>query len=167
MVTQASFSDQNLTTDFDDDEGEFSLVSDTLYFISDGEFIKIGRTGNVVNRLRTLQNANPKKLVLIKALDNSGWEGPVWHYAFKQYRAQGEWFHVQDPLLQAIHEAEEGDDGWCYFAPRPEIAPIEIFPELSGDELWRARATFCEGDHQMWGDWLAIRRERLMSKLFN
>lgn len=42
-----------------------------IYFIADGDYVKIGKAGNVNERLRTLQTGNPRTLALLKVVDCS------------------------------------------------------------------------------------------------
>lgn len=150
----------------DNGEPDLGYVSDILYFITDGDFIKIGRTNNLANRLKWIQNGNPRRLSVLKHVENSGWEEPLWHSAFGDFRVLGEWFSPAEPLLDAIAAADADCDDWCYFAPRPENPPPNLFPDVSGEALDHILATFSDGDHEMWGDYLSIRRESLFRKLF-
>lgn len=42
-----------------------------IYFIADGDYVKIGKAGNVNERLRALQTGNPRTLALLKVVDCS------------------------------------------------------------------------------------------------
>ena len=42
-----------------------------IYFIADGDYVKIGKAGNVNERLRALQTGNPRSLALLKVVDCS------------------------------------------------------------------------------------------------
>lgn len=70
-----------------------------IYFISDGEYTKIGITYSLESRLPTLQNANARKLVVLHVIDcdtdvyASAMESAL-HRHFKDYRAIGEWFRL-------------------------------------------------------------------------
>lgn len=66
------------------------------YFISDGEWIKIGRSRNVLNRLKDLQSVTPRKLVLLRVIE--GDYERRFHTMYAKYRVQGEWFKM--PLAE-------------------------------------------------------------------
>lgn len=74
-----------------------------VYFVSDGEYVKIGKANNVAKRLATLQTANARHLqclYLIPAVDDSAaviMEGKL-HKLYKDYRLEGEWFDVLGKL---------------------------------------------------------------------
>lgn len=63
-----------------------------LYFISDGQHVKVGRAISVLNRLRALQVSHAKPLTVIAAVpSNHAVERDV-HRAFRDFREKGEWF---------------------------------------------------------------------------
>ena len=75
----------------------------TIYFISDGEFIKIGYTDrDVESRLKSLQTGNPKKLVLLGQMDGNESKEADLHEQFKALRAHGEWFKSSSVLTRYI-----------------------------------------------------------------
>ena len=75
----------------------------TIYFISDGEFIKIGYTDrDVESRLKSLQTGNPKKLVLLGQMDGNESKEAELHEQFKALRANGEWFKSSSVLIRYI-----------------------------------------------------------------
>jgi len=68
----------------------FDKEDKQTYFISDGDFIKIGESINVKSRLSNLQVANPKKLkLLLKTQLISEKEA---HKLFNIHQLNGEWF---------------------------------------------------------------------------
>lgn len=75
-----------------------------VYFISDGEFIKIGATNNIKERLSDIQvgNARPLKVILkIPVISKNAAhqvEGKL-HGIFNSYRKKGEWFDILDKLI--------------------------------------------------------------------
>ena len=64
-----------------------------VYFISDGERIKIGFTTDIRQRLNSLQTANSNKLKLLYRIDDGGHalEKHI-HEMCERYRLEGEWF---------------------------------------------------------------------------
>ena len=70
-----------------------------VYFICDGEYVKIGVAKNIESRVKQLQTGNAKKLfvkckipcktsVAAYFLENE------LHHLFSEYQLQGEWFDV-------------------------------------------------------------------------
>lgn len=121
-----------------------NAAGDDLYFVSTPEgFCKIGRTGNIVKRLATLQNASAQPLRAELVLPGMGWQERVWHSAFRHLRAKGERFQCSPELGRAINAAEQGEewiasltsprDGMTDYQWRDHIADMEeaALPELA------------------------------------
>ena len=83
-----------------------------IYFITDGEYVKIGFTDqdDAENRLKALQVGNARKLTLIGTIPGGLTEEATLHKVFAQLRANGEWFAVTPPVTQE--------------APAPELVVI-------------------------------------------
>ena len=67
-----------------------------VYFISDGEFVKIGKANNVLRRMSELQTGNARKLVLlmsIKVSDSFKAENKL-HKLFERSNVNNEWFNI-------------------------------------------------------------------------
>jgi Meiotically Up-regulated Gene 113 (MUG113) protein len=76
-----------------------------VYFITDGEYIKIGISNNVKSRLSGLQTSNPKKLSLLSSIEcpDSTYAGELertLHERFSESRASGEWFKLDWETVQ-------------------------------------------------------------------
>ena len=70
-------------------------VSNSLYVISDeSQRVKIGVTGDVWKRLRTLQTGHPEKLIVlyVEEIDNPTIIERYLHRHFHEKRLNGEWF---------------------------------------------------------------------------
>ena len=67
-----------------------------VYFISDGEYIKIGYTFNLLDRLASLQCGNAKTLfVKDKYYCQFPFEEEQYlHKKYKNQRMRGEWFNI-------------------------------------------------------------------------
>lgn len=87
-----------------------------IYFISDGEYTKIGYTkeesiGLYMNRLKQLQTANPKKLEIVGLImkKDSSFEKRL-HKGFSKYHVRGEWFDLSqydlDGFLNRLYEKD-------------------------------------------------------------
>ncbi len=69
-----------------------------VYFITDGEFVMIGVTENLVKRIAALQTANPRKLELLNVVET---ENPfqlesALHKVFQHRNVGYEWFDILD-----------------------------------------------------------------------
>jgi hypothetical protein len=74
----------------------------TLYFVGFDEYVKIGIAADVSVRLRTLQTACPKSLIVYATVRGSVREEQALHCDFARYRLQGEWFTYCKPIADRI-----------------------------------------------------------------
>lgn len=70
-----------------------------VYFIGDGEYMKIGKANDVNKRLQMLQVGNPKKLVIIEVIECKDETAAYQlehflHSLFQSFRHKGEWFYL-------------------------------------------------------------------------
>lgn len=79
-----------------------------VYFIQDGTRVKIGRTANLVNRLRNLQTANSSPLTLIAHFPAHQIIEEAIHRHFKHLHQQGEWFHLTPELATFAERVNAG-----------------------------------------------------------
>ena len=78
-----------------------------VYFITDGENIKIGYTkGKPENRLKQLNTGNDKKLFLLGYIQGNKDKEKELHTKFNKnrIRSNGEWFVASDELMDFINE---------------------------------------------------------------
>ena len=77
-----------------------------VYFIRQGEFIKIGFTESPLNRLSQLQTANPNNLEVLLIIDGGRELEVKYHELFKEHIYRGEWFfdcpEIQKPISYFI-----------------------------------------------------------------
>lgn len=85
-----------------------------VYFISDGEVVKIGHTLNVIGRLNDLQVANPKQLWLVGIIEGGISKEKELHNKFNFLKRRGEWFDLHP-------------DVWNYLCNKNEIQKFEYF----------------------------------------
>lgn len=67
-----------------------------VYFISDGEFIKIGIATNIKSRLCKLQTGNARPLKVVKLIEGYRKTERIFHNLFKYERLEGEWFDITE-----------------------------------------------------------------------
>jgi T5orf172 domain len=73
-----------------------------IYLISDGEFLKIGWTKNVILRREVLQCGNVRELTVLATKPGSQLTEGAIHKALRKYRVRGEWFK-----MAALRQAKE------------------------------------------------------------
>lgn len=74
-----------------------------IYFVTDGEFIKIGRAENVADRIKGLQTGNARQLYLLASEPGERDAERAIHKAFEPTRIPyGEWFVPSRALLHRI-----------------------------------------------------------------
>lgn len=75
-----------------------------IYVIEDYPHFKIGYATNVTARLKTIQNANPRKLtkvIYVKVPNAEQLEAEL-HEKYKDYRVRGEWFELNNDLVAEL-----------------------------------------------------------------
>lgn len=91
-------------TDFLEDRFEESIdhinPKAYVYFITDGQYIKIGKATDIKSRLDSMQTGNAKKLTLMYAVplksDRAATEVEGYlHLVYRFYRVRGEWFNIK------------------------------------------------------------------------
>jgi len=75
-----------------------------VYFISDGTYVKIGMTNDIVMRFSQIQSSNPRKLTLLKFIPTEHPKGDERHFhkSFDKYKVRGEWFILSSEILSYI-----------------------------------------------------------------
>lgn len=75
----------------------------TIYFISDGEFVKIGYTeGSAEDRRKALQTGNPKPLKVVGTMSGDQSLEFNLHSQFSEHRVSGEWFKMAPSITTFI-----------------------------------------------------------------
>ena len=86
-----------------------------VYFISDGEYVKIGIAGDIQSRLAGLQSGNPKPLHLLHSIEcvdriQAMALEKILHRYFGVYRMVGEWFSITKENIQSAPLKQFQDD---------------------------------------------------------
>lgn len=76
-----------------------------IYFITDGEYVKIGFTDkdDVQQRLSTLQTGNARELTLLGTMQGGRESEMLLHQVFSSLRVRGEWF-LLTPQIKTVSE---------------------------------------------------------------
>lgn len=75
-----------------------------VYFISDGEQVKIGFTTNIEKRRKALQTSSAFDLALLAAIPGPDCLEKELHQEFRRYRLRGEWFKFSAPIREYISQ---------------------------------------------------------------
>jgi Meiotically up-regulated gene 113 len=82
-----------------------------VYFITDGDAIKIGVASDVNDRREKLQVGNPRPLRILKTLQGSHSLEYELHHRFKKHHVRGEWFKADSTILKFIGVEEHEFSG--------------------------------------------------------
>lgn len=83
---------------------KYALVEEMnycIYFVSDGDFVKIGIAASLPNRIKQLQTGNPRKLYAVYVIEAESQKEALkieneFHMSLKEKQCIGEWFDVKD-----------------------------------------------------------------------
>lgn len=83
-----------------------------VYFLSDGEYVKIGFSDNIRKRISQIQTANPKDLSIDLIIDGDYTFEQKIHNDLKDFFIRGEWFYYSDSVKEYIDRLRSGDLRW-------------------------------------------------------
>lgn len=80
-----------------------------VYYITDGEFVKIGVTKDLETRLNTLQTGNARELKVLAVIYPKApyIEEAALHYIYKDKRIRGEWYDIKNEVEEIIKSQKE------------------------------------------------------------
>lgn len=67
------------------------------------QFVKIGYTDDMAQRVRQYSTYNPSPVVVLKTEDGGREEEKLFHKRFSQYRTNGEWFFLTNEIKDYIY----------------------------------------------------------------
>lgn len=94
-----------------------------VYFITDGDAIKIGHATNVKKRLSSLQSGHSKRLTVLTTVSGCVMSEYSLHQRFAHLRISGEWFRPEPELADFIRELRDNPPEVPAPAPEPEPVP--------------------------------------------
>jgi len=86
-----------------------------VYFISDGEYVKIGKADSIEKRLRSLKTGNPRELKVLARIPFSTAEKAheaeqTLHFSYSMFHVSGEWFNILNYIfVECFSEMFNGD----------------------------------------------------------
>ena len=111
-----------------------------IYFIKQGEYVKIGFTNRFKTRLSQLQVSSPIKLQVLAIVEGDKNDELKFHNQFKHIASNGEWFMQCDELNSFI-DLLDTTLMWKYGYIHNKVSPIGIIKQtrleknLSMEEL--------------------------------
>jgi hypothetical protein len=96
-----------------------------IYFIKHTEYVKIGFTNDINNRLSQLQVSSPVKLFILGLIEGTVEDEYMYHLKFKNLHCHGEWFKYTDEINKFI-ETLNRDLMWKYGFDEQESSIIGI-----------------------------------------
>lgn len=73
-----------------------------IYFVLCNQYVKIGTTDNMTNRIQSLQSSSPYKLEVLKIMDAPDEYEKQLHKEFAHLHIRGEWFLYEQPIQNFI-----------------------------------------------------------------
>lgn len=110
-----------------------------VYFITDGEFVKIGTAYDVSARLKDLQTGNPKRLKILVVTTGGFKTEKKYHRMFDLYKTVGEWYEIGEEILKEI-KALGG-----YTPKLPNAKALEIYSGKKGQKKKRENSKYGKG----------------------
>jgi hypothetical protein len=79
-------------------------ASQWIYFISDGEFIKIGKASKLSSRLSTLQTGSASDLKILAYIETNNMDKTekIFHKHLQTLRIRGEWFSINYDMVEEM-----------------------------------------------------------------
>lgn len=114
-----------------------------VYFIKQGDYVKIGFTNRFKTRLNQLQVSSPIKLEVLAIIDGDKTDEQKLHEQFKHIASNGEWFMQCDELKSFIDSLDKSLM-WEYGLTEEKTSPIGLIKQtrleknLSMEELGEA-----------------------------
>ena len=104
-----------------------------VYFIKQGEYVKIGFTNRFKARLNQLQVSSPIKLEVLGIIDGDKSDEERFHQKFKHIASTGEWFMHCDELKSYI-DLLDTSLMWKYGYFNNETNPIGLIKQTRLDK---------------------------------
>lgn len=96
-----------------------------IYFIKQGEHVKIGFTNSLKKRLHTLQVSSPVKLEVIGLVKGEKEDEKNYHNTFRHINSNGEWFLYTDEIKNFTDSLDK-DLMWKHGFTDEKTTPIGL-----------------------------------------
>lgn len=128
-----------------------------VYFLTDGEVVKIGFSSNPKKRVGSIQTGHAKPLTLLGTIVASVMDEMSIHELFSDLRVRGEWFQATPDLLAFIDEI-------CS-RPPPVAPPLQIDSRRSAERVLDVTICGIEAWAQGRDPWDRCRAQSLVTVL--
>lgn len=109
-------------------------MTEYVYFIQAGQYIKVGRAKDVMSRLDQLKAGSPFPLTLLGAIPGSRKREIQIHEKFKHLRAHGEWFSRCPEIENYIRDTLQAEG---IAIARSASAPKSVNFRLTPMQVWQ------------------------------
>ena len=99
-----------------------------IYFVKQGDYVKIGYTNTFKRRLNQLQTSSPVKLEVLALIKGDKSDEKNFHDAFKHINANGEWFLYNDEIERFVDSLDK-DLMWKYGFIENDNSPIGLIKQ--------------------------------------
>lgn len=82
-------------------------VREYVYFVSDGDNVKIGFTTKPAKRMINLQAANPRQLRVLAVFQGPKTIEGYLHFLFREHHVSGEWFADCEAITKFLSDIED------------------------------------------------------------
>ena len=107
-----------------------------VYFITDGEYFKIGSSKNPEKRLLELQTANARPLKLFATVEGGVFVERIYQNVLSDVKVINEWFDVSEEEVSNIISAISADmSDWIYVSDNVPFI-LEKAKDASTYRLW-------------------------------
>lgn len=104
----------------------------SVYFVRSNEFVKIGVSGDFVNRFKSMQTDNPMELVVELLMPGSYEVESYLHNHFMADHYRGEWFHYSESIQEFIQSHKDVFNVYKLEVQKLILKPSE--PKFDGDD---------------------------------
>ena len=106
-----------------------------IYFIKQGDYVKIGFTSRFKKRFQQLQVSSPIKLEVLGLIKGDKVDEKNYHDAFKHISSNGEWFFYNDEIERFV-DALDKDLMWKYGLTEEKLSPIGLIKQTRLEKNW-------------------------------
>lgn len=99
-----------------------------IYFVKQGDYVKIGYTNTFKRRLNQLQTSSPVKLEVLALIKGDKSDEKNFHDAFKHINTNGEWFLYNDEIERFVDSLDK-DLMWKYGFIENDNSPIGLIKQ--------------------------------------
>lgn len=116
---------------------KLSYLYSMIYFITTEkrQFIKIGFTNNLRNRLVAIQNGNPDNIIVLKTINGGMAKEQQIHKELNNHHYNREWFHYNQHTIDYLNSIDDNDKEPQYmqYNPQDDDAIEKLYSERNSN----------------------------------